>query len=1205
MIYGMIFAMSLTSMVSVVLASEYISDKPEMIVSTQQTWGQLGYNVAAHNPGFEPPPLQVKDRKYEKGLGTHATGEIIILLDGGYTKFESEVGVQMQNGVIGSVVFQVFVDGKLKHKSGLVTEKDNPKPVSVPVTGATELKLVVTDGGNGMTCDLGNWLNARLTPDPSAVINPVSYPDMAPFARIITCDPNRMDGSRANRLQEFDENDLQLDMDVLPSADGVYKVPSFSNGRSVIGLRWLERRRLKVVGIEFADEANMPSTDGVQLQVWFMTTAGGSPGGSAWQGNWVPMKGTIEKLEDTWSFKLDWQENNIPGKGILKLRWVFPSTAGTVNIKRLTALTGSRLKMTDLSIQMDGSFPGKFGEIEMYNGTILTPEGELTHYKWNLGSPAKIRVQYIDSKYWKSDRTVLRFKLPTGSIGVAVDDVVANPCVYVPDFSLFVSQSPEKVSLADYKKKIAGKKTILEQVRKLPDQTLEQAMAKLHPISADQGHTLLSLACGNRKYEIHKNGTIQFEQSQFFNTLVDHQGGYYNCSVNPKFGSGDISKLERHLQGGWFPIPVVTVKDGGITYRQRSYVAPYSKETPVGAPIWANDKPLFVAEITAQNTLNKEADASIALDFIGSITGNKKMSVQVMPYGVMAEEPNLALLSVNTTEAKPLASQLKDGILTLSGKLPAKSSVRCVVYIPGWEIGKDEFATLKADDQLVKSTEDYWRKVMAESMKIDIPDKMLKNVILASQVHCYLAARNMNNERVSPWIGSISYGPLDSEAQSVVRGMQFMGNQDFARRSLDYFISRYNKAGYLEPLYTLMGTGWNLWNIGEFNNLYKDTDWMNRNASEVARVCDWIMRQRVKTMKLDARGQRLPEYGLNPPGAMADWEVFSYYFYSNGYFSAGLDWASKALKSIGYQGAENITENADDYKNQIKRAFKYVQAQAPVFPLKNGTWVPEYPTQLYCPAPVNDFYPGEDFGRSWCYDVELGAHHLVPQGVLDPNSKDVEWMMNHLEDVYFLHDGWFDYPAVKNEKDPFNFGGFAKVQPYYARNAEVCAMRDDVKPFIRSYFNTMPTLLNKEDLSLWEHFDAKGAFNKTHETGYFLHQTRTMLLTERGNELWLAPFVTSNWLKDGLVVSAKSAPSQFGTVGYTITSHANDGYIDASITPPTRSTPDTIVIRLRHPDGKKMKSVTVNGIKHRDFDASREVVRIKPQKGAITVRADY
>ena len=61
----------------------------------------------------------------------------------------------------------------------------------------------------------------------------------------------------------------------------------------------------------------------------------------------------------------------------------------------------------------------------------------------------------------------------------------------------------------------------------------------------------------------------------------------------------------------------------------------------------------------------------------------------------------------------------------------------------------------------------------------------------------------------------------------------------------------------------------------------------------------------------------------------------------------------------------------------------------------------------------------------------------------------------HHEDVQFLSEGWFDFPAERNHKDWFNCGGFAKVQPYYARNAEICAMRDDVKPFVRSYFNTL------------------------------------------------------------------------------------------------------------------------------------------------------
>ena len=66
-------------------------------------------------------------------------------------------------------------------------------------------------------------------------------------------------------------------------------------------------------------------------------------------------------------------------------------------------------------------------------------------------------------------------------------------------------------------------------------------------------------------------------------------------------------------------------------------------------------------------------------------------------------------------------------------------------------------------------------------------------------------------------------------------------------------------------------------------------------------------------------------------------------------------------------------------------------------------------------------------------------------------------------------------------------------------------LRDDVKPFLRSYFNSLAAMLNPEVLTLWEHFNHSGAWDKTHETGYFLHQTREMLVQERGDELWLAP----------------------------------------------------------------------------------------------------
>ena len=54
-----------------------------------------------------------------------------------------------------------------------------------------------------------------------------------------------------------------------------------------------------------------------------------------------------------------------------------------------------------------------------------------------------------------------------------------------------------------------------------------------------------------------------------------------------------------------------------------------------------------------------------------------------------------------------------------------------------------------------------------------------------------------------PWY----YGPLESESQAVIRGMDLCGHADFARRGLEFFLKRYNEQGFLTTGYTLVGTG--------------------------------------------------------------------------------------------------------------------------------------------------------------------------------------------------------------------------------------------------------------------------------------------------------------------------------------------------------------------------------------------------------------
>ena len=105
-----------------------------------------------------------KEVAYERGIGAHSTSTIIYdLTDKNCDYFTSYIGVdrQMYN-TVGSVSFEVYVDGEKKFDSGLMNSKDIQKFVEVDINGAKELKLVVTDGGNGNGSDHATWGDAKL-----------------------------------------------------------------------------------------------------------------------------------------------------------------------------------------------------------------------------------------------------------------------------------------------------------------------------------------------------------------------------------------------------------------------------------------------------------------------------------------------------------------------------------------------------------------------------------------------------------------------------------------------------------------------------------------------------------------------------------------------------------------------------------------------------------------------------------------------------------------------------------------------------------------------------------------------------------------------------------------------------------------------------------------------------------------------------------
>ena len=145
---------------------EYLSDTNTGIaLRHQQQWGDFGFNTATARRGATGSPLRIGKQTFTKGLGHHANGEIVVDLRGHYTAFLTSIGVQWQGGHKGSVIFRIQVDGKTAFVSGRMSDSDPAKAVRVPLDGAKELRLIASDGGDGIGCDMANWAEARLLRD--------------------------------------------------------------------------------------------------------------------------------------------------------------------------------------------------------------------------------------------------------------------------------------------------------------------------------------------------------------------------------------------------------------------------------------------------------------------------------------------------------------------------------------------------------------------------------------------------------------------------------------------------------------------------------------------------------------------------------------------------------------------------------------------------------------------------------------------------------------------------------------------------------------------------------------------------------------------------------------------------------------------------------------------------------------------------------
>ncbi|MEU8749296.1 NPCBM/NEW2 domain-containing protein [Streptomyces chartreusis] len=133
-------------------------------LSATNGWGPVERNTSnGESDAGDGNPITIGGVVYGTGLGVHAESAVEYYAGGACEAVTARVGVDDEEGADGTVAFEIWADGVKAGSTGVLTNAMPAQPITADVTGAQVVRLVATDGGDGVTSDHGDWAEARLS----------------------------------------------------------------------------------------------------------------------------------------------------------------------------------------------------------------------------------------------------------------------------------------------------------------------------------------------------------------------------------------------------------------------------------------------------------------------------------------------------------------------------------------------------------------------------------------------------------------------------------------------------------------------------------------------------------------------------------------------------------------------------------------------------------------------------------------------------------------------------------------------------------------------------------------------------------------------------------------------------------------------------------------------------------------------------------
>jgi hypothetical protein len=161
-------------------------------------------------------------------------------------------------------------------------------------------------------------------------------------------------------------------------------------------------------------------------------------------------------------------------------------------------------------------------------------------------------------------------------------------------------------------------------------------------------------------------------------------------------------------------------------------------------------------------------------------------------------------------------------------------------------------------------------------------------------------------------------------------------------------------------------------------------------------------------------------------------------------------------------------------------------------------------------------------------------------------------------------------------------------------------LRNEREKFLEGFYSQAAGAISRRFLGGSEHRD--GIQNLPVMNAVVCTHLRNMLLFENGRGLELLRNSPSAWLAPGKEIRVSGGETYFGPAGYYLKA-VDARRIEAEIETPSRERPEWIRIHLFHPEGKPVRTATVNGAAARV--ASATAIEIPNPAGKLKVAAEF